>query len=195
MNLKKCLSMIMVLSMTAAVFTGCGSSSDSTSDDSAVAGKKGTENNTGEEDSSEGDKEKLTFWDFHTGTEADVIQDMVNAYNQSQDKVKVEYSSVNQTDYTTTLVTTAYANGECPDILWVEPATFKKFSDAEMLADLSSYYTDDLKKIFFRRFLKRQAEMTEKSIHCHLSVKPLDCFMMQMHLKKKVLNHRKHGKN
>lgn len=90
MNLKKFLSMIMVLSMTAAVFTGCGSSSDST-----VAGKKGTENNTGEEDSSEGDKEKLTFWDFHTGTEADVIQDMVNAYNQSQDKVKVEYSSVN----------------------------------------------------------------------------------------------------
>ena len=46
MNLKKFLSMIMVLSMTAAVFTGCGSSSDSTSDDSAVAGKKGTENNT-----------------------------------------------------------------------------------------------------------------------------------------------------
>ena len=43
MNLKKFLSMIMVLSMTAAVFTGCGSSSDSTSDDSAVAGKKGTE--------------------------------------------------------------------------------------------------------------------------------------------------------
>ena len=38
MNLKKFLSMIMVLSMTAAVFTGCGSSSDSTSDDSAVAG-------------------------------------------------------------------------------------------------------------------------------------------------------------
>lgn len=59
MNLKKFLSMIMVLSMTAAVFTGCGSSSDSTSDDSAVAGKKGTENNTGEEDSSEAIKKNL----------------------------------------------------------------------------------------------------------------------------------------
>ena len=70
------------------------------------------------------------------------------------DKVKVEYSSVNQTDYTTTLVTTAYANGECPDILWVEPATFKKFSDAEMLADLSSYYTDDLKKDILPSFLE-----------------------------------------
>lgn len=59
MNLKKFLSMIMVLSMTAAVFTGCGSSSDSTSDDSAVAGKKGTENNTGEEDSSGAIKKNL----------------------------------------------------------------------------------------------------------------------------------------
>ena len=89
MNLKKFLSMIMVLSMTAAVFTGCGSSSDSASGDSAAAEKEETGNNTGEKDTSEGDKEKLTFWDFHTGTEAEVIQDMVNAYNQSQDKVKV----------------------------------------------------------------------------------------------------------
>lgn len=88
------------------------------------------------------------------GTRYSLYDPMVNAYNQSQDKVKVEYSSVNQTDYTTTLVTTAYANGECPDILWVEPATFKKFSDAEMLADLSSYYTDDLKKDILPSFLE-----------------------------------------
>ena len=105
--------MIMVLSMTAAVFTGCGSSSDSTSDDSAVAGKKGTENNTGEEDSSEGDKENLLSGISIQELRQMLFRNMVNAYNQSQDKVKVEYSSVNQTDYTTTLVTTAYANGEC----------------------------------------------------------------------------------
>ena len=73
------------------------------------------------------EKEKLTLWDFHTGSEAESVQEMVDEYNQSQDKVEIEYSSVNQTDYTTTLVTTAYANGECPDILWVEPATYKKF--------------------------------------------------------------------
>ena len=79
---------------------------------------------------------------------------MVDEYNQSQDKVEIEYSSVNQTDYTTTLVTTAYANGECPDILWVEPATYKKFTEAGMLADLSSYYTDDLKKDILPSYLE-----------------------------------------
>lgn len=52
---------------------------------------------------------------------------------QSQDKVKVEYSSVNQTDYTTTLVTTAYANGECLISSGWNPLTFKKFSERKCL--------------------------------------------------------------
>ena len=107
------------------------------------------------EDKSEKNAESvLTFWDFHTGTEAEVIENMIDEYNASQDKVKVEYSSVNQTDYTTTLVTTAYANGECPDILWVEPATFKKFTDADMLTDLTEYYSDDLKEDMLPSFLE-----------------------------------------
>lgn len=86
----------------------------------------------------------LELWDFHVGVEAEVIQGMVERYNASQDKVVVEYSSVNQTDYTTTLVPTSFANGECPDILWVEPATYNKFVDAGILADLTPYYSDEL---------------------------------------------------
>ena len=127
MKLKRFLSIIMALSMTTAVFTPVYASEE---------------------------KEKLTLWDFHNGSEAESVQEMVDEYNQSQDKVEIEYSSVNQTDYTTTLVTTAYANGECPDILWVEPATYKKFTEAGMLADLSSYYTDDLKKDILPSFLE-----------------------------------------
>ena len=127
MKLKRFLSIIMALSMTTAVFTPVYASEE---------------------------KEKLTLWDFHTGSEAESVQEMVDEYNQSQDKVEIEYSSVNQTDYTTTLVTTAYANGECPDILWVEPTTYKKFTEAGMLADLSSYYTDDLKKDILPSFLE-----------------------------------------
>ncbi len=95
---------------------------------------------------------------------------MINEYNDSQDKVKVEYSSVNQTDYTTTLVTTAYANGECPDILWVEPATFKKFTDADMLADLTEYYSDDLKEDMLPSFLETVTGEMGKCIHCRLNV-------------------------
>ena len=86
----------------------------------------------------------LNIWDFHNGSEAEGVQDMVDRYNASHAGVRVEYTSVNQTDYTTTLVTTAFANGECPDILWVEPATYNKFVEAGILADLTAYYSDEL---------------------------------------------------
>ena len=77
MKLRRFLSIIMALSMTTAVFT-------------PVYGSE--------------EKEKLTLWDFHTGPEAESVQEMVNEYNQSQDKVEIEYSSVNQTDYTLSLI-------------------------------------------------------------------------------------------
>lgn len=136
MKLKKQIVTLLTVGMITSLLTGCGGSSE--------------EKKTEPDDES---KTVLTFWDFHTGTEAEVLESMVDEYNQSQDDIEIEYSSVNQTDYTTTLVTTAYANGECPDILWVEPATFKKFTDAGMLADLSSYYTDELKNDMLPTFL------------------------------------------
>ena len=95
MKYKRLVAALAVISVCSTVLVGCG--------------EKGKN-----EDKSEKNAESvLTFWDFHTGTEAEVIENMIDEYNASQDKVKVEYSSVNQTDYTTTLVTTAYANGEC----------------------------------------------------------------------------------
>ena len=63
----------------------------------------------------------------------------------AHDDVQIEHTVVNQSDYITTLIPTAYANGEAPDILYVEPSTFTKYAEKGMLADLSPYYTDDLK--------------------------------------------------
>ena len=61
MKLKRFLSIIMALSMTTAVFTPVYASEE---------------------------KEKLTLWDFHNGSEAESVQEMVDEYNQSQDKVE-----------------------------------------------------------------------------------------------------------
>lgn len=137
MKMKKFVISVLCMSMIGCIFTGCGSSENNQAETIQEP-----EVNTAEETDN---KIKLTFWDFHTGTESEVIKGMVDQYNNEHDGVYIDYSTVNQSDYTTTLVSTAYANGECPDILWVEPSTFKKFSAAGMLADLSDYYTDDLK--------------------------------------------------
>lgn len=87
----------------------------------------------------------LKFWTFQAGEEATYLEKFVQEWNDTHDSVKVEQTVVNQSDYITTLIPTAYANGEAPDVLFVEPATFKKYAGKGMLADLSPYYTDELK--------------------------------------------------
>lgn len=142
MRMKKWMAVMVSLGMMSMIFSGCGNgNTDAATSDESV----NEENTADDQEAASGDQTRLTFWDFHTGSEADVIKGMVDEYNAAQDKVYIEYSTVNQSDYTTTLVSTAYANGECPDILWIEPSTFKKFSEAGILADLSGYYTDELK--------------------------------------------------
>lgn len=95
---------------------------------------------------SEGETVTLKFWSFQTGEEANYLEQFVQEWNDTHENIQIEHTVVNQTDYTTTLIPTAYANGEAPDILFVEPATFTKYAERGMLADLTSYYTDELKE-------------------------------------------------
>ena len=87
----------------------------------------------------------LKYWSFHAGSEAEFIVQAVQLYNDTHEDVQIEHTVVNQSDYITTLIPTAYANGEAPDILYVEPSTFTKYADKGMLADLTPYYSEELK--------------------------------------------------
>jgi multiple sugar transport system substrate-binding protein len=90
-------------------------------------------------------KVTLKFWSFQPGTEAEFWAEAVQTFNGNHENIKIEHQVVSQSDYITTLIPTAYANGEAPDILFVEPSTFIKYAEREMLADLTVYYTDALK--------------------------------------------------
>jgi ABC-type sugar transport system, periplasmic component len=81
----------------------------------------------------------LKFWGFQIGSEDQYLRKMVNDFNDTHKNIKVEYTQLNQTDYTTTLIPTAFANGDAPDIMFVEPATFLKYASKGMLADLTPY--------------------------------------------------------
>jgi multiple sugar transport system substrate-binding protein len=100
--------------------------------------------------SSDGGKEvvKLSLWDFHTEAEKKFFQDLVKDYNASQDKVKIEYSAFNQSDYTTTKLPVAFANEEGPDIFMVSPGDFTKYAEAGIMADLNSYFPEGAKEDF-----------------------------------------------
>lgn len=112
----------------------------------ACGGKgENAETSNGEKETADGNVKTVKFWSFHTGAEAEFLEKVVEEYNSAHEDVQIEHTVVNQSDYTTTLIPTAYANGEAPDILYVEPSTFTKYAEKGMLADLSPYYTDELK--------------------------------------------------
>jgi len=99
---------------------------------------------------------KLQFWSFYADgdPQADFVNNWVADYNKSHKDVQIVHKSVSQADYTTTLIPTALANGTAPDILYVEPATFTKYADSGALADLTPYYSADLKKDILPEVLK-----------------------------------------
>lgn len=131
-----CMSLIIVLGISA-----CGNNKTAATEE---GGKESSKEISSEEISSK-EKKVIKYWSFHTGSEAEYIEEMITQYNSENADVLIEHQVVNQSDYTTTLIPTAYANGEAPDIMYVEPSTFTKYAEKGMLADLSSYYTDELK--------------------------------------------------
>ena len=153
--MKKKLAMAVAAGMIISLM-GCGQTSADTAEgvqtptqEAAPAQTEETDTETAEagEQAAEttGEPVTLKYWSFHTGGEGDYIEAKVALWNEQHPEIQIEHTVVNQSDYTTTVIPTAYANGEAPDILYVEPATFKKYAEKGMLADLSTYYTDALK--------------------------------------------------
>ncbi|WP_169082477.1 ABC transporter substrate-binding protein [Paenibacillus sp. PL91] len=95
-----------------------------------------------------GKKVKLKFWDFHSEKEEEFFKGLVDEYNKVQDNVVIEYSTFNQTDYTTTKLPTGFASGEGPDIYMISPGDFMKFSKSGLMADLSLYFPEGAKEDF-----------------------------------------------
>lgn len=139
--MKKAISLITALLLVVGL-TACGGGAAT---DSASAGASAPSEAVGSASTGTGDKTVVKYWSFHQGGEAEYIEKMVAQYNEENPDVFIEHQVVNQSDYITTLIPTAYANGEAPDILYVEPSTFVKYAEKGMLADLTSYYTDALK--------------------------------------------------
>lgn len=123
--MKKLVSILLVLAMCAGL-TACQSSKeDNKKSDGPVT---------------------LQFWAFQVDKEAKFIEKCVKDFNSSHKDVQVELTFLNQADYTTTLIPTAFANGEAPDVMFVEAAVMDKYANKKMLADLTPYFTDELKK-------------------------------------------------
>ncbi len=147
--MKKALSIALALVMVF-VLAACGGgggtgSSASTPAAGGSSAPAAPSSEAGGDTGDTGDKIVLKFWSFHQDAENQFLEDAVADFNSKNEKYVIEHSVMSQSEYITTLIPTAYANGEAPDIFYVEPATFAKYAEKGMLADLTPYYTDALK--------------------------------------------------
>ena len=136
--MKKVLALLLALTMIISL-TACKTDSKSQEKNNPTPANKEAVTTSPEE------VVTINFWSFHTGAEGEFLANAVKLFNETHDNIKVEQTVANQSDYITTLIPTAYANGEAPDVFYVEPSTFTKYASKGMLADLSSYYSDKLK--------------------------------------------------
>lgn len=129
---KKLVTLLMVSAMAASVLTGCGSSQAASADESAEA-----------ESASSGDKVEVEFWYAGGKTAVNVIQEIVDSFNESQDQYYV--TTVTQADYEETYqsLQAGIAGNAAPDLVLLNVDAARSLSDKELLADLTSMTEED----------------------------------------------------
>ncbi|GIP20290.1 ABC transporter substrate-binding protein [Paenibacillus sp. J22TS3] len=104
--MKKWTSMLLSTILLLSVLAGCGPSKSADSSSGAASGGDGAS----------GKPVELTFWGDWAGEGQKQFETMVDAFNKSQDKIRVKY--VLQQDMITKFMTMASAGGEMPDLVF-----------------------------------------------------------------------------
>lgn len=86
--------------------------------------------------SRQADSSRVTviYWEKWTGAEADEMQKVVKAFNESQNRILVRYLSISGVDSKTMLAT---AGGDPPDVAGIWQEQVCQFADAHALTDLT----------------------------------------------------------
>jgi multiple sugar transport system substrate-binding protein len=148
--MKRLLSIIMVLALTLALFSGCGSKKEASNNTTDATSTPAAAT----EAAKPSEKVKLVMWHYFQGNEGQAIADLVTKFNSSQDKIEVVQEFLPREElikqYTMGLVAE-----KLPDIGMVdnpEHASFAAMGLFEDISDLMSAYPDTDK--FFKGPLK-----------------------------------------
>jgi multiple sugar transport system substrate-binding protein len=100
----------------------------------------------------------LSYWEKWTGAEENAMQQVVDQFNHSQDRIVVDFLSVGQVEQKTILAT---AGGDPPDISGIYLANICSFADRNALMPLDGFIRDDgtTPDQFLSRYAKAYADM------------------------------------
>ena len=124
--MKKKVALMLITALTMGLLGGCGSEE-----------KKGDSGETASE------KVEIEFWHCMGASNGELIQEMTDAFNESQDEIVVK--AVHQGSYTdaSTKMQAALSAGEAPVVAQMEIGSLGVFADAGQLVDLQPYVEED----------------------------------------------------
>ena len=140
--MRRYVAFTMALVVASALLAGC-SSKDKTEDNTNTTAVSGTAVQESKEEAptESGDKTKeiVNYWHIHTGDEAKVEDELIAAYNASQDKYEVVGLSMN--DQQKLIV--ALSSDEGPDVIFSSNANLTTYYFTGLLKDLQEYADRD----------------------------------------------------
>ncbi|WP_308637562.1 ABC transporter substrate-binding protein [Paenibacillus silvisoli] len=137
--MKKWISLAALATVVVATASGCGSNSNDNGNTSATNANNSASTNGGTEASSS-EPVELTFWGDWGGEGQKQFETMVDAFNKSQDKIRVKY--VLQQDMITKFLTAATSGGS-PDILFWDRWRTSLYAPKNVLHPVDEFMAKD----------------------------------------------------
>lgn len=140
--MKKWISLMAIASISAAALAGCSGGSSGNGNGNASANPSSPAASSASESAgkSSGKPVELTFWGDWSGEGQKQFETMVDAFNKSQDRIKVKY--VLQQDMVTKFLTAATSGGS-PDILFWDRWRTSLYAPKNVLHPLDEFLAKD----------------------------------------------------
>lgn len=134
---KRLIAMLLLSALTLGALTGCGSGS------STASAASGSSSSDGSDAAVSDGAVEVEFWYAGGKTAVNVVQEIVDEFNASQDAYYV--TTVTQADYTETYekLQAAIAGSVAPDLVLLGTSTARVLSDKNVLTDLTTYTEAD----------------------------------------------------
>ena len=129
--MKKIISLILALTMSVTLMTGCGEKSKNEPKTDPQSSEQGTEQG-------KDDKIKLKFMGWGNDAEVATFQAMIDQFEEQYKNVEIEYIVVPNSDYDTKLQNMIAAEDQ-PDVFYIGVDYLMKYAATDNLYDLTTY--------------------------------------------------------
>lgn len=137
--MKKFLCVTLTAAMTASLFAGCGNTADTAGEQTGVTDTQAAKENAAE-DASLGEPVTLQFWNVFTGSDGDILREIVDNYNETNtDNITIEMD-IMPNDTLQQKLPASIATGTAPDLVLFGVENIAPYVSNDSLEDISDFW-------------------------------------------------------